>query len=83
MEKGLRLLAMNRPDQALAQFERALTLSPYDAELLNNRGVALTFLGRRETAAEDFRHALSINPCMAMARRNLERLGFTYPISCH
>jgi tetratricopeptide (TPR) repeat protein len=82
VEKGLRLLAMSRPDQALAQFERALALLPNDPEVLNNRGVALTFLGRRESAAEDFRHALSVNPCMTVARRNLERLGITYPISC-
>ena len=82
VEKGLRLLAMSRPDQALAQFERALDLLPNDPEVLNNRGVALTFLGQRESAAEDFRHALRVNPCMTIARRNLERLGITYPVSC-
>jgi len=82
VEKGLRLLAMNRSDQALAQFDRALALSPNDPEILNNHGVALTFLGQPESAAEDFRRALSANPCMAIARRNLERLGITYPVAC-
>ena len=82
LEKGLRLLALNMPDQALAQFERALTLLPEDPEILNNRGVALTFLGKRDLAAKDFQHALSVNPCMAIARRNLQRLGIVYPVSC-
>jgi tetratricopeptide (TPR) repeat protein len=81
-EKGLRLLAMNRPDEALAQFERALMLLPDDPDLLNNRGVALTYLGRREAAAEEFRRALAINPCLAMARRNLQRLGIEYVARC-
>jgi Flp pilus assembly protein TadD len=83
LEEGLRLLAMNSPERALAQFDRALVLLPNDPEILNNRGVALTFLGRPDSAAEAFRRSLSINPCMAIARRNLERLGLTNPISCH
>ena len=81
-EKGLRLLAINRPDQALVEFEYALRLLPNDPELLNNRGVALSFLGSQSAAADQFRHALAINPCLAIARRNLERLGIAYPVSC-
>ena len=82
VEKGLRLLALNRPDQALPEFERALILLPNDPEILNDRGVALTFLGRPDEAAEDFRRVLGMNPCMAAARRNLGRLGMTYPNTC-
>jgi hypothetical protein len=81
-EKGLRLLAANRPDLALVQFERALALAPNDLDLLNGRGVAHTFLGQRDAAVEDFTHALSIDPCQGTARRNLERLGMTYAVPC-
>jgi hypothetical protein len=81
-EEGLRLLAAKRPDLALVQFERALILAPNDPDLLNDRGVAHTFLGQHDAAVEDFAHVLSINPCQGTARRNLERLGMTYPVPC-
>jgi tetratricopeptide (TPR) repeat protein len=81
-EKGVRLLHSKRPDLALVQFERALALRPQDSESLNNRAVALSLLGRRDAAIEDLRHALKINPCLAPARRNLERLGGVPPSPC-
>lgn len=82
-EKGLRLLGMQRPDLALAQFDRGLALLPDDPDLLNNRGVTRTLLGQRRAAIDDFQHALRADPCRATARRNLERLGIAYDVTCH
>ncbi len=81
-EKGLRLLGMRRPDLALAQFNRGLSLLPGDPDLFNNRGVTQTLLGQRRAAIEDFEHALQADPCLATARRNLERLGIGYDVAC-
>jgi Tfp pilus assembly protein PilF len=82
IEKGLRFMAVNRPDSALVEFDHALALAPDDPMALNNHGAALSRLGRGDAAIEDFRHALSINPCWASARRNLELLEASYPTPC-
>jgi tetratricopeptide (TPR) repeat protein len=82
LEKGLRLMQADLPGLALPQFEHALALAPDDLMALNNHGAALAKLGQRDAAIDDFRHALRIDPCWASARKNLERLGIAYPISC-
>jgi protein O-mannosyl-transferase len=82
IEKGLRFMAVNRPDSALVEFDHALALAPDDPMALNNHGAALSRLGRGDAAIEDFRHALRINPCWASARRNLELLEASYPTPC-
>jgi Flp pilus assembly protein TadD len=53
----------------------ALALDPSNAEALNNRGVALLALGQSAAARQDFKRALSIDPCQVNARTNLARLG--------
>ena len=49
IEKGLRFMAVNRPDSALVEFDHALALAPDDPMALNNHGAALfqTWAGRR------------------------------------
>jgi len=82
LEKGLRLMEANLPELALPEFEHARALAPSDPRILNNHGVALSKLGQREAAVEDFRRALQLDPCWSSARANLDLLGITYPASC-
>jgi tetratricopeptide (TPR) repeat protein len=47
---------------------RALALKPDYAEALNNRGIALSLMGRREEAGNDFERALELRPDLPFAR---------------
>jgi protein O-mannosyl-transferase len=82
VEKGARYMAIDLPDLALAEFDRAISLSPRDPLVLNDRGAALQKLGRREEAIAEFKAALEINPCWITARDNLQAAGINYPIPC-
>jgi Flp pilus assembly protein TadD len=74
-EYGAMWLKANQPARALEEFGRAAALRPQDAGAINNRGTALEALGQTEAAKDDYRRALGMNPCLAEARENLERLG--------
>jgi len=78
-EQGSIAISMSNPQQALADFGRALALEPGSAMAHNNRGVALVMLGQKEAARSDFERALSIDPCQFDARLNLLRLGAAAP----
>ncbi|HEX6616283.1 MAG TPA: tetratricopeptide repeat protein [Gemmatimonadales bacterium] len=54
---GVSLSLLGRPDEALAQFERALELNPRYLEALIHQGLVLVELGRREEAEDSFRQA--------------------------
>ena len=82
VEKGARYMAIDLPDLALAEFDRAYQLSPGDPLVLNDRGAALQKLGRRDEAIAAFKAALEINPCSTSARDNLQAAGIDYPIPC-
>src|SRR5438105_1985089 len=49
-------------DDALASYERALSLDPNDAELLINYGIVLEALGRTTDALQTFDRALTSDP---------------------
>ncbi|MDX2143293.1 MAG: tetratricopeptide repeat protein [Rhodospirillaceae bacterium] len=76
---GKILMDLNRPAEALAQFERYLAKAPNDPAALNDRGTALLRLARNEEAVREFRRALQIQPDLFVARYNLasalENLG--------
>ena len=59
------LLAMRRPEEALACFERLVQAQPNGVEALCNRGIALLVLGRHEPALAslDRRHADGTGRC--------------------
>ena len=66
---GEALLALGRPDEALAAWDRALALRP-SPELHANRGVALRQLGRRDEALAAQDRALALSPADAEAWSN-------------
>lgn len=59
---GLALHALQRYDDALANFDRALTITPNDLHALTNRGVTLAAVGRYEEALASYSKALPLAP---------------------
>ena len=67
---GLALLALKRPEEALASHERALKLRPDVPASLNNRGNTLLALNRPAEALADYDRALALQPGFALAHNN-------------
>jgi predicted O-linked N-acetylglucosamine transferase (SPINDLY family) len=76
---GLVLQGLDRLDEAIASYDRALLLSPDYAAALINRGLALEALERFAEALESYDRALAIEPNFAEAWLNrgntLQQLG--------
>jgi len=72
---GKVLLDEQQYDGALTELSRALSVDPRNALALNNRGVAFAALGQTEAARLDFESALRLDPNLAEARENLNRLA--------
>ena len=77
--RGAVLEALNRIDEALACYDRALALAPDFTEARNNRGRVLIGLDRADDAIENFTVAIRVNPGDAEAwyqrGRNLLDIG--------
>jgi tetratricopeptide (TPR) repeat protein len=76
---GLSLQALNRPEQALENYDRALAIHPHYAEALFNRGVTLQKLRRLDHALTSYDRAVTERPDYAEALCNrgvvLQELG--------
>lgn len=59
-QRGAVLLELGRFEEALTYLERAYRANPYDASALNNLGVALANVGRREEAVTSFARAVQL-----------------------
>jgi len=59
-DQGLVLQALNRSDEALASYTRAIDLNPYFAEAFFNRGNVLRRLGRHEQELDSYTNAIRI-----------------------
>ena len=74
--RGLTLKAMQKDQEALADFNKAIQLKPDYYEALLNRGVIYTDrLAQYEKAIADFRQVLRLNPSIGNALLNI---GLTY-----
>ena len=68
---GNAYFALNRLEEAIACYRRALSLSPGYHEAHYNLGSALAGQGKLEEAAECYRRAVSLRPDLYMAHFNL------------
>ena len=62
---------LDRPQEALAAFERALALDPSSPQALNNVGVVRRELGRLGESEAAFRQVIQLTPGMAFGHYNL------------
>lgn len=62
---------MGRNAEALVPMQKALALSPGDADVHYNLGLTLLDLGRLQEAESSFRHAIQINPDFYQAHGSL------------
>ncbi len=69
LEQGRRLLADNRSDEALAQFDRAIDAYPDYYQALTERANLLVERSRLDEASNDFERALRLNGKYAPALR--------------
>jgi tetratricopeptide (TPR) repeat protein len=60
--KGRGLMALGRPEPALACLERALVMNPLAAAIHHNKGNILSALGRLEDALRSFERAAELDP---------------------
>jgi hypothetical protein len=68
--RGAALRSLDRPEEALADYDRALALAPTHTQAHTNRGVALAALNRFAEAREAYDRALALDPADARARYN-------------
>jgi protein O-GlcNAc transferase len=69
--RGDALATQGRTSEAIAHYERALSLNPDDAPAHNNLGLMLATQGRTSEAIIHYERALSLNPGDASAHYNL------------
>ena len=65
------LLALGKPQLALAHLEIAAAKNSGDPRIFNALGVAHDLAGRHDLAQQDYRHGLSLAPDQASLRNNL------------
>lgn len=75
MRRGVEFLEKGESASALAELQQAGRLRPYNGELQNLIGIALSQLNRLDEANEHYSAAIRLKPMLATARKNL---GFNY-----
>lgn len=60
--RGSVLMGLNRHEEALKDFDRAITQRPKSPSLLRHRSLALASLGRFEEAGREYQKAFDLNP---------------------
>ena len=68
---GLLCMQLKRFDEAVYHIEKALSVSPNDAQAHSNLGIALKDLGRNEEAEKHFHESLKIDPNNPKVYNNL------------
>ena len=67
-DRGNALLQLDRWEEALESYERAIRLDPRYAPIYANRGTVLRYLGRLEEAADSYGRAIELNFDVPLAR---------------
>ena len=70
LNRGIALRDLQRPQDALEDFEHAIRLDPNNVAAFRNQGIALRDLGRPEEALASYDHAIRLNPNAAEAYFN-------------
>ncbi len=78
MNRGLTFIGMGRPDKALEDYDKAISIDPSDFKLFSNRGELFMQLGQLDKAALDLDKAMSLNPGHPRAFMNYLNLGIGY-----
>jgi tetratricopeptide (TPR) repeat protein len=68
--KGNALYKQGKYQEAIAYYDKALSIDPNHANALNNKGLSLVYLGKYQEAIEYFDKALSIDPYDVRAQDN-------------
>ncbi|MBE9042565.1 tetratricopeptide repeat protein [Oscillatoriales cyanobacterium LEGE 11467] len=71
---GVALHYLERNEEALTAYNRAIELKPNDADIWNNLGLVLEGLGRLEDAMEAYQRAVSLDPTHSLGRSNINLL---------
>lgn len=71
IEQGNRASEEGRLGEALALYNRALSMEPFSTHAHYNRGLVLERLGRNSEAEEEYRRTITLNPEFVEARNNL------------
>jgi Flp pilus assembly protein TadD len=67
-------LLKGKPERALDDLRRALSLDPKHYRAINDLGLVLERLGAKKEALEAYRRALAVNPFLDDAREGVEAL---------
>lgn len=70
--RGIALAALERHEEALERFEKAIEIDPDNKRLWNNRGSSLIQLGSLEEAMESFEKSLQIDPNFEDVKKGIE-----------
>ena len=62
LERGNILKDLNRLEESIASFDKAIVINPSSAEAYSNRGIALRELSRIDEAIDSYNKAIEINP---------------------
>lgn len=72
---GYILLQQDSFEKARRQFDHVTRIAPNDARAYYNRGLCAELMNDKESAAADYRQALTFDPRYATAEEGLKRLG--------
>ncbi len=78
MREGVKAAQRGYWQEALFRFERARSINPKDAEVLNNLAVAFEALGRYTEALATYKEALQNTPKSSVIRKNYARFAEFY-----
>jgi tetratricopeptide (TPR) repeat protein len=73
---GVAHFRLREPEKALAEFNEALKITPYEVRVINDHATALYTLNKMGKAKSELQEALRIDPCFDEGRLNLAAILF-------